>query len=665
MRVGTVQINMDLTWANPRRREDESPVSFALLPYSIGTLQAYAERHAADRHQFLLPIHNRLPVEEAVARLRDAELVAFSLYVWNVRLSMAIARQLKRERPEVTIVVGGPQVPDRAEAFLRANPWVDLAVHGEGEATFTALLDQMAAPGFTGVGDLEDVRGCSFLREDGSYERHADAPRIRDLTEIPSPYLEGAFDPLMESLPDQSWVMMWETNRGCPFSCTFCDWGSATSSKVFRFEMERIEAEIEWMSARRIGFVFCCDANFGMLKRDLDIARGVVAARQRHGYPFSLTVQNTKNATERAYEIQKLLSRSMNAIGVTLSLQSTNETTLANIRRKNISSEHYRELQRRFSTDGIYTYTDIILGLPGESYEAFADGIAQVIADGQHNHVQFHNCSLLPNAEMAQPCDVERFGIQTVAQVVRNAHDSADLEFEVEEYLDLVVATDAMPPASWRRAKVFAWLADLLYFDRLLQLPLAFLAKRHDVGLRAAIEQLAASSRPTISATMAMLADHAAAIQAGGPEFIAAPQWGNMIWPADQYALIGLVVERRLSDFYAEAADELAALLGDEDEELALRETVGLNMAMLRMPMAPRDQPLAFSHPVLEHHRALLVGEDAPMQERLSTYVVRRSRAYYPTFAAWLEHLVWCHGKDKRGYLYDVDCIATPTPVAA
>ncbi len=157
------------------------------------------------------------------------------------------------------------------------------------------------------------------------------------------------------------------------------------------------------MAQRRIGFVFCADANFGALKRDLEITEEIIATYRRTGFPFSLSVQSSKNATERVYRIQKLLNTSLNAYGVTLALQSVNETTLKHVNRANISSESYRELQRRFAADGVYTYTDLIIGLPGESYREFAAGISRVIADGQHNHIQFHNCSVLPNAEMGNP----------------------------------------------------------------------------------------------------------------------------------------------------------------------------------------------------------------------------------------------------------------------
>jgi tRNA A37 methylthiotransferase MiaB len=658
VRVGLVQINMGLTWSNPRRRPGEPVMSFGLLPYSAGLLQVYAERHAPGRHEFLLPLYKRIDVDAAVEHLAPAEVAGFSAYVWNERLSLEIARRLKERHPETLIVFGGPQVPDRSEAWLRAHPWVDVAVHGEGEAVFTTLLDRAAGR------DWDDVPGISFLR-DGAYELHARAARIGDMVEIPSPYLEETFRPLMEANPTEGWVMIWETNRGCPFSCTFCDWGSATNSKVFRFDIERVEREVEWMGVNRIGFVFCSDANFGMLKRDVEIAEAVVETKRRHGFPFSFSVQNTKNATERAYRIQHLLNTSLNALGVTLSLQSTNAQTLANIKRANISSDSYRELQRRFAADGVYTYTDIILGLPGESYDAFADGVAQAIDDGQHNHVQFHNCSLLPNAEMAHPDYVARFGIRTVPQLIRNAHDAVDLAHELEEYLDTVVATDAMPPVDWARAKVYAWASDLFYFDRTLQLPIALLQARHGVSPRASVERLLASEAPTLRGAAAAMRAHATGIQAGGPEYLAAPEWGNMLWPADQHALITLVLGGDLERFYVEAADELAALLPDPSDDLALREAVELNQALLRVPFVSADLPLVLSHALLEHHRGLLAGEPVSLEERLVTYVVDRSSQSFATAEAWFQHLTWCHGKDKRGYLYTARTIGAPVPVAA
>ena len=85
-----------------------------------------------------------------------------------------------------------------------------------------------------------------------------------------------------------------ETNRGCPFQCTFCDWGSATAAKVTKFEQERLDAELQWMADRKIQYVFVCDANFGIQKRDVEIAESVAKIKQKTGYPHGFSVQIPK-----------------------------------------------------------------------------------------------------------------------------------------------------------------------------------------------------------------------------------------------------------------------------------------------------------------------------------------------------------------------------------
>jgi hypothetical protein len=108
------------------------------LPYSVGLLQAYIQGHASDptRYLFEPPIYQRLSLQEGLTAFGAADVVGLSLYVWNELRSLAIAQALKAQHPEQWIVVGGPQVPDQAEAFLRAHPYVDVCVHGPGEIPF-------------------------------------------------------------------------------------------------------------------------------------------------------------------------------------------------------------------------------------------------------------------------------------------------------------------------------------------------------------------------------------------------------------------------------------------------------------------------------------------------------------------------------------------------
>ena len=145
----------------------------------------------------------------------------------------------------------------------------------------------------------------------------------------------------------------------------------------------------------KIEYIFVCDANFGIKKRDIDIAKTVASVKEKTGFPQGFSVQNTKNATERAYQTQKIISDAGLNKGVALSMQSLDPHTLKNIKRDNISLESYFELARRFTRDKVETYSDLILPLPGETYNSFVKGVDLLIQAGQHNRIQFNNLSIL------------------------------------------------------------------------------------------------------------------------------------------------------------------------------------------------------------------------------------------------------------------------------
>jgi radical SAM superfamily enzyme YgiQ (UPF0313 family) len=652
--VGLVQFTAELSWVRQRfggrgRRGTAAPppTSWTIFPYAAGLLQTYVERHAADptRFRFAPPVHVREPLDVILARLDGCDVVGFSSYVWNERFSLAVAAAVKARAPRTIVVFGGPQVPDDPTAWLDAHPMVDLTVHGEGEAAFLALVQALAdgAP-------LDGVPSLAF-RAAGAIRRTPRAPRITDLDTIPSPYLSGAFDALLAERPHDRWALLWETNRGCPFSCTFCDWGSATASKVHRFAMDRLLAELDWFAERQGEFIFCCDANFGLLPRDLDLARAAAATKARHGgYPRTLSVQNTKNAVERAFEIQRVLSAAGMNGGVTLALQSLDPATLSAIRRDNISAAAFRTLQHRFRAEGIPTYTDIILGLPGESLASYAAGIDALVADGQHDRVQFYNCAMLPNAEMAAPAYRAAHGLQVVPQALIGAHTPVG-DRPVTEVMDIVVATGTMPAADWVRAKVLTWAVEILYFDRVLHLPLAVLATRGGVPLSTAVDALLtpAADRPVLSALGARLAERARAVQAGAPEPVALPEALGVWWAVDQWALITLARAFQLEALWLEAAPVLAALASTGLAPV-VRDAVALNAALFAQPFEVEDAALAFAHDPWGAYAAALVGAPPP-GDRATRGTVVRTRPAWVRWEDWYEHLTFCHNQ-KAAYLW-------------
>lgn len=639
-KVALVQINNSFSGQN-------------YLPYACGLMEGYTRKYSGrpERYTFLPPIYKRLRVEAAVEHLLDADVVGFSCYVWNEKLSLAVARRLKERKPGVMIVFGGPQVPDRTEQFLRDNPFIDVAVNGEGEAPFTKLLDRFPSRDWTGISNLSYIR-------DGKLVVHPKGNRIRDLADLPSPYLDGTFDRLMAANPQENWIVLWETNRGCPFQCTFCDWGSATQAKVYQFDLERAFAEIDWFALKKIEFIFCCDANFGILARDIQIAEALANSKAATGYPKAVSVQNTKNATERAYLTQKILSDAGMNKGVTLSMQSLDPGTLKAIKRQNIALGTYEELQRRFTRDRVETYSDLILGLPGETYDSWVEGVAKLMETGQHNRIQFNNLSILPNAEMGDPEYQKKFGMETVVNRVVNIHGALEVDPDgIYETQDLVVATESMPRPEWRKARAFSWMAALVHYDKLLQVPILVAHAQCGVPFRKLLEAFFdadPSKYPVFGSIRAFFDDYATRIQNGEVEYVYSQEWLGIHWPADEFVFIDLVVRGKLGAFYEEA-ERLTFDVLSRDRALLPRDRISdafkLNRAMVKEPGALGDIEVTLGSDIYPYYRALLEGRDEDLLVEPVTYRIERSKEAWPAFDDWCRQVVW-YGNKKGAYLY-------------
>lgn len=963
VRVGLVQINNSYSNQN-------------YLPLSVGLLQAYCLKHLKEPQavEFLLPVYSRLPVDQVVRQVRDADVAFFSTYVWNFRISLESARRLKEERPDLLIVFGGPHVPDHGvEEFHRRYPFIDLACHGEGEAVACSILENFRDRSW------HKVPSISYVDEKGHLKENPRAARIPDMALVPSPYLEGIFEPLMKAHSQEHWIALWETNRGCPFSClpgetliltedlrwkrldrirrgegvvgivdrkgertrycpgkvnrvypvheeeifrittqhgsieatadhpfltthrrwrsvkqlrpgtflrflspplessvetqdyrqgyiwgalrgdgcfkkyprgkrgtyyrywcglvgddemmdavlsysqelgvpmhvaafqggryasrtrivktnkranfetietwsqnrtpefirgflagfydadgswtsalrfhgidqellelvegylneqhflavrekkglrllggvsealrfitwsqpkvlrkhrewnrgmqvynespilsiepvgrkkvynletttgtyvadgfvvhncTFCDWGSATAAKVYTFDLERLYREVEWFADRKIEYIFCCDANYGMLPRDLEITRYLAQTKKRRGYPHAVSVQNTKNATERAYEVQKTLSLAGMNKGVTIALQSIDPMTLKSIKRSNISTESYQELQRRFTRDGVETYTDMILGLPGETYDSFAEGISTVIANGQHNRIQYGNLSILPNAEMGDPEYQKRYGMVLVETKVINMHGSlAESDQGISETQQLVVGTHTLPMEDWVRTRAYAWWSAFLHFDKILQIPLILLHELCLVSYRQLLEVFSeggAPEFPILREIQEFFLEQAREIQRGGSEFCESKDWLNIWWLTDEYMLIKLCVEGKLEAFYREAEEALRRFLGREGKELSeglLHEAVEYNRALLKLPFQTEDLILPLSHNIWEFYRSVLEGRSQALVKKPTAVRIDRTRYRWSTWEDWFREVIW-YGNKKGAYLY-------------
>jgi radical SAM superfamily enzyme YgiQ (UPF0313 family) len=654
LKIALVQINNSFSGQN-------------YLPYSIALLQTYVQKFSPnpERYEFMTPLYKRIRIADAVEQLKDADIVGFSTYVWNGRISLEIARRLKELKPGIIIMFGGPHVPDQPEDFMRANRQIDLAVHNEGEITFLKLLES-----YPDRESWVSLPGVSMVKPDGSFVRNPNSDRVRDLDEIPSPFLEGAFDSIMKANPNESWIGLWETNRGCPFRCTFCDWGSATAAKVTKFGDERLFAEVDWFAEKKIEYIFCCDANFGIQKRDVDIANHVAKIKKETGYPVALSVQNTKNATERAYLTQKILSDAGLNKGVALSMQSVDMPTLEAIKRDNISLNTYMELQRRFTRDKVETYSDLILGLPGETYESFVKGVDLLMENGQHNRIQFNNLSILPNAEMGSPEYQKKYGMVSVESKIINIHgERVELDDDVPEVQDLVIATASTPLAEWRRTRNFCWMAALLHFDKLFQIPLILAHGISGIAYRDMIEAflLADPKRyPMIAEINAFFEGESVAIQKGGSEYVFSKEYLNIFWPADEYIFVKLTHEGKFDAFYQEAGKLLAETVAARHAGLpmdVIDEAIKLNHALVHQPFAKTNLKVKMRYDLLDYWNKVRGGEQALLREQPMVIEIDRTSKPYDDFQKWCREIVWW-GNKKGAYLYSPTAAAITQELA-
>lgn len=456
--------------------ENHFPLALGMMHSAI---QAHAQGALLDRFR-LLPLAYLTPKElfEGPYRKFGPGVWLFSNYMWSLDINLQISAGIKAHADANFCIHGGPSTPGYQQActdFMTRNPSVDVAVHGEGEVTIVELLDCIVR-GQDGKirldgGRIEAVHGLTYrAATDGALTWTAPRARMRELDVIPSPYLTGVFD----SYHGRVEAAIVESNRGCPFGCTFCDWGSATRQKVRKFDLERVEREIDWIGRNGIRVLWIADANFGMYDRDVDLARAIVETRARHGAPREVVVNYTKNTNKRLIEIIRAFSDGGIISQGIISIQTTDETTLEVINRKNIKTEKYDELAGVFAAAQLPLSTDLMIGLPGITTEAW-DRDLQRYFDADVS-VKAYPTQLLPNSPMADPEYLAKYRIET-------------------DDNDFVVACHSFTRAELEAMKAIYYALEIADGYGLLRYVLRYLQWEHELGALEVLHRLLSTAR--------------------------------------------------------------------------------------------------------------------------------------------------------------------------
>lgn len=449
------------------------------LPYSAGVIWSYLSQFDSIKNNFKLQhlIWKRDDLSNVLPLIQDNDVVGFSTYVWNKNYNYTLARKLREKNKDVKIIFGGPEPAHTKPDFFDTHPYIDIVIKQEGEITFKHILENI-----NNLEELTKIPGL-IINDNGTKIDTGQGQRINGLDEIPSPYLTGVFDKIMAENPDVEWNMTLETDRGCPYHCTFCDWGSLTYSKVKQFGLERVFDEIEWAGKNKVGFISITNANFGIFpERDSMIADKIIETQTKYnGHPRTFNAAWAKNQKREVIDIVKKLMNSPNGKnqGLTVSVQSLNVDVLENIKRKNLGINNMEEVFRMCNEANVPLYTETILGLPGETLETWKTTFWQLFESGNHTGVTIFQLQILENTEM-NLVQKKLFKIEhsTVYDYIAGSHN----EKELMEGINIVVSTKDMPHERMLDAQVFNTFLMTFHINGLTNFISQFLRKQYDVS---------------------------------------------------------------------------------------------------------------------------------------------------------------------------------------
>jgi len=393
------------------------------------------------------------------------DVVGLSNYSWNAELSRAVFNYAKGLYPETFCVAGGPEFPtepSECRDYLRCRKEIDFYVYLEGEIAFSNLIKKI----LQGAGSAE-LRGTaqegimSVHLRTGALVAGEPAPRLKNLDEIPSPYLSG----LLERYFDGHYAPAIETVRGCPFSCGYCHAGHPSYNSVTRFSTERIKAELNYIARYMTKYpnmmLGIFDTNFGIHKRDEDIAEYMRGLQDEFGWPNAFEVSTAKG---NYGQILRMTSRLRYKMSVSTSLQSLNPKALGVINRKNPSMDEYRNILDEIKRRDMPTICELIVPLPEETRASFFAGIETVVNAGAEYIVPLTTMMLKGTYLNSQQCR-EKYEMQTRFRLIPKQFGeyAGQKCFEVEE---VCVGTNTISFEDYLDCRGFGFISSLMFSEQ-------------------------------------------------------------------------------------------------------------------------------------------------------------------------------------------------------
>jgi len=326
---------------------------------------------------------NERPDKVLVALANEnADIIAFSCYIWNVEQTLKLAAELKLLHPELYIILGGPEVSYGSHGLMAENPHVDAVVHGEGEGTLRRLMLLFTATAGCALPDesLLAIGGISFRSGDEIISAPL-SPAVKELDTIPSPFAAG--------LADTSKPLVYiETSRGCPFSCAFCL--SSVEQGVRSFSIQRIESDLSILMAQSVGTIKLVDRTFNYDSvRANRIWKFILKNNRTSRFHFEIAADLLTDDN-----IALLKSVPPDTFRFEIGVQSTAAATLVTVGRKSDLDRLFANVRRLKEDTAVTVHLDLVAGLPGEDFAGFTGSLERLLLL-EPDHIQVEPLKML------------------------------------------------------------------------------------------------------------------------------------------------------------------------------------------------------------------------------------------------------------------------------
>ena len=403
-----------------------------VVPLNIATLASAINDNFGNKVSTKLFLCPQKLISEIKSNPPDA--IALSNYCWNSRLSLRILRLAKEKKPDILTIMGGPHVRlDQIGlySFLKENLFIDAYIPFEGEVPFVSLIGKCLEKKSNNIKALGNIQGIFFNIDDYkfkrvNYHKLKGNQSLHPINKYTSPYLNGMLD---EFLDDPQISPLLESNRGCPYLCTFCAWGIGSGNKLIKKNLDLFLKEM-WYAGKRskADIWFLTDGNFGILKDDVIIAKNFIEISNKYGNLKQVHFNTAKRQPERVYEISNMLGELSQ---VNIAVQSFDPEVVKKIKRKNLDYSEISNLLTRHQEKGRTVTTDLLVPNSGETLTSHLNSI-RTFFDLGFDNVATQIIRILPGTEMESDENREKYGVKTKWRTMDAGYGEYENEFIFE-----------------------------------------------------------------------------------------------------------------------------------------------------------------------------------------------------------------------------------------